>query len=352
MSKVPLRFSAAPVQEPKHKLPSSPNRHSKPAHLSHACRPQRQRHQQRAQRLPRRSTRKGRVRAGSRGRSGRNGPSRERWNRCGEMGRKKDLKDLREGFRRRLKEVTTGTPHANKDIFNTILSSTSTEPSLRSPQALHYASLLLNNSYMLSSLSSTPTPFPSRSDNPTPLANCIYDSFRTYEGLKTYFSSAAMGVEGEGFLWLVLQESKEKSLNAEKSINAGVVLTAGTGTMLVQGGEKRGAWNGVWGVEDAKNLPPLNKSRSSSPQDRVGRFTVSSQEPWTAIHPLFCLSLYEHCWLKDYGILGKKEYVENFWKVLDWDKLEERFERILEAEREKTEQKRAARRERSLFSRA
>ncbi|KAH8923154.1 manganese and iron superoxide dismutase [Atractiella rhizophila] len=267
-------------------------------------------------------------------------------------GRKKDLTDLREGFRRRLKEVTTGTPHANKDIFNTILSSTSTEPSLRSPQALHYASLLLNNSYMLSSLSSTPTPFPSRSDNPTPLANCIYDSFRTYEGLKTYFSSAAMGVEGEGFLWLVLQESKEKSLNAEKSINAGVVLTAGTGTMLVQGGEKRGAWNGVWGVEDAKNLPPLNKSRSSSPLDRVGRFTVSSQEPWTAVHPLFCLSLYEHCWLKDYGILGKKEYVENFWKVLDWDKLEERFERILEAEREKTEQKRAARRERSLFSRA
>lgn len=35
--------------------------------------------------------------------------------------------------------------------------------------------------------------------------------------------------------------------------------------------------------------------------------------------PVLCLNTWEHVWLHDYGIRGKREYVENWWKVIDWE---------------------------------
>ena len=35
--------------------------------------------------------------------------------------------------------------------------------------------------------------------------------------------------------------------------------------------------------------------------------------------PVLCLNTWEHVWLRDYGVGGKREYVENWWRAVDWD---------------------------------
>ncbi|KAH7888073.1 hypothetical protein F5I97DRAFT_945578 [Phlebopus sp. FC_14] len=44
------------------------------------------------------------------------------------------------------------------------------------------------------------------------------------------------------------------------------------------------------------------------------------------IYPLFCISVHEHCWLLDHGIWGKNQYLKEFWKVLDWERVAKKFD--------------------------
>jgi len=43
------------------------------------------------------------------------------------------------------------------------------------------------------------------------------------------------------------------------------------------------------------------------------------------IYPLFCVSVHEHCWLLDHGVWGKDAYMKEFWNVLNWNKVNERY---------------------------
>ena len=36
------------------------------------------------------------------------------------------------------------------------------------------------------------------------------------------------------------------------------------------------------------------------------------------IEPLLCVSTWEHAWVPQYGIRGKKEYLERWWSKVDW----------------------------------
>lgn len=44
-----------------------------------------------------------------------------------------------------------------------------------------------------------------------------------------------------------------------------------------------------------------------------------------ALHPLLALSVHPHCYLEDYGVWGREEYVRNWWSAVDWRKVEESF---------------------------
>ena len=46
------------------------------------------------------------------------------------------------------------------------------------------------------------------------------------------------------------------------------------------------------------------------------------------IHPLMCLSLHPHVYIPDYGIWGKEKYIENFWRNVDWERVEQRWDAV------------------------
>ena len=37
--------------------------------------------------------------------------------------------------------------------------------------------------------------------------------------------------------------------------------------------------------------------------------------------PLMCVSTWEHTYLHDYGVNGKREYLERWWDSIDWNKV-------------------------------
>lgn len=36
------------------------------------------------------------------------------------------------------------------------------------------------------------------------------------------------------------------------------------------------------------------------------------------IVPLLCVNTWEHVWLRDYGVKGKREYLDKWWAKIDW----------------------------------
>lgn len=35
--------------------------------------------------------------------------------------------------------------------------------------------------------------------------------------------------------------------------------------------------------------------------------------------PLLNIKVWEHAWVEDYGVTGKREYLENVWSAINWD---------------------------------
>lgn len=56
----------------------------------------------------------------------------------------------------------------------------------------------------------------------------------------------------------------------------------------------------------------------------------SEGKRFLSIHPLFCLSLHPHVYIPDYGVWGKEQYIQNFWKSIDWDKANKRYTAVKE----------------------
>lgn len=43
------------------------------------------------------------------------------------------------------------------------------------------------------------------------------------------------------------------------------------------------------------------------------------------LQPLLCLSTHPHCYLEDYGVWGREEYVRNWWEHVNWGQVEAMF---------------------------
>lgn len=48
---------------------------------------------------------------------------------------------------------------------------------------------------------------------------------------------------------------------------------------------------------------------------------VKEEEEFVAMRPLLGLSVWEHMWISEYGINGKRKYVEKWWEAVRWDQV-------------------------------
>lgn len=235
--------------------------------------------------------------------------------------------------------------YASEALNNSFFLSTLVSSSLSFRPIVLYRILII-----LSILSQTPTPIPL--DPSSSLAQSITNSFSSYSAFQSKFSSHVAGLHPSSgaYVWLV----------TDISGNLGLVGTYAGGTVLVYQRIQMGnvpSMGAILGEKiaiktslavDEKDVDGKKKkivggaskfatipagSRSDSTLDlfnrgsgyATGQANADSRKP---IHPLMCLSLHPHCYLGDYGVWGRQEYVERWWNAIDWTKVSASYEMI------------------------
>ncbi|CAO1629178.1 unnamed protein product [Sympodiomycopsis kandeliae] len=257
----------------------------------------------------------------------------------------------------KLNDEVEGSDFQNSTLVHTIISTAAKPQEIR---AFNYASLALNNAFFLSGIVSPPGIPQDLSDQSyinlpvsepsTRLNSELSKAFGSVTQFKNAFTSAALGMSGSGYLWLVWDVTARK---------LGIVPTYGAGTILVQKRQQRGpagfeAQASLTEEQIAKSSSssdstqetsnsdqpsqetekgPLSSSSSRVPQETIDRISnVAQDSPSTyaesnqprdrILTPVMCLSVNEHAWMNDWGVTGKQEYLVRFWDAIDWNRVE------------------------------
>lgn len=219
-----------------------------------------------------------------------------------------------------LNEEVRDTEYATASIVETVIGLAKEREKIL---AFNYASQALNNSFFLSTLAPQKL---LRESTPLPkMSTAISKSFSSYPEMCLAFSSAAFGMAGSGWVWLVTDQHR----------NLGVVPTFGSGTVIVQKRMQQGKNFSLPSINDQTGGPasPDTPQQGRGSPNRPGRPSDSlfsgigiTDQVGKEIYPLLNVSVHEHAWLNDYGVMGKEEYLTRFWNCVNWDKVEERLE--------------------------
>ena len=159
---------------------------------------------------------------------------------------------------------------------------------------------------------------------PEKLEVMINEDFSSVDSLRAEFISTANAMFGPGFVWLVSTEKGALRILATYiagSPYAGAHFRMQPVDMATQNGSATGAMRGTRWLQqqEVSNRPGSFGAHS-------GRDKVVAPGGLEVI-PLLCVNTWEHVWLRDYGVGGKRLYLENWWERINWDEVVSEFPR-------------------------
>lgn len=196
------------------------------------------------------------------------------------------------------------------------------------------------------------TPSPSHHTPSSTLARQVEATFGNFPGLISHFSAHVAGLHPSSgaYVWLV----------TDPHGNLGVVGTYAGGTVLLQQRHQRGP--AALSSPDRQILgEPIETAPEADEDAAAGEAEVEHKPMWQSaqagerregaggllnrpksnavdalrlskavevgktLHPLLCLSTHPHCYLEDYGVWGREEYVRNWWNHINWPQVESMF---------------------------
>ncbi|GME98994.1 unnamed protein product [[Candida] boidinii] len=200
---------------------------------------------------------------------------------------------------------TVGTEFESKTPFEIVIS-TKNKSNLN--QVYHFASQSHNNHLFFQQLKDNTATKSSEEilDNNEVneirpiLLKQIEKNFGSFQNFKNEFNLKADNLNGQG--WIFLVENSDKSLEIKSINNDGTPYHFGRNQSL--------DLNGSISTNDYLTLIE-NKTNTIN---KVKDFTL----------PLLALNCWEYAYLNDYGINGKADYINNFWKAIDWNVINNR----------------------------
>jgi Fe-Mn family superoxide dismutase len=193
---------------------------------------------------------------------------------------------------------TTGTPFEGQETKSLVIEFA------RDPArayAFNIASMAFNNHFFFRGINTNPDV---QSQPSRELTGAINRDFSSVETLRDTFLATADAMFGPGFVWLVQAQDSFRIL---PTYLAGSPLS---------------------GAHYRRQSHDLNTHNADSYQamNKVGTFGSAAgqkrgpQAPLGGVDvvPLMCVSTWEHTWLQDYGIRGKREFLERWWDTIDW----------------------------------
>lgn len=184
----------------------------------------------------------------------------------------------------------------------------------------NHASMAVNNHFFFKSLS------PKKTEPTTPFLRDIEDSFSSYDTLRTEMIETADAMFGPGFVWIV----KDNEQGRMK-----ILCTYLAGSPYPQAHPR------VQKVDMATSRPSARpRYENQQPSNGVGSFgnytyqgMVSSKRAQNGFiaFPILCVNTWEHMYLRDHGIHGKRAYLEAWWERIDWAVVESEAKQIKES---------------------
>lgn len=240
-----------------------------------------------------------------------------------------------------------------------LLINTARDPNLA--PTFNYASMAHNNHFFFSTLVSYHKLFwtsklrstQSQSDTELPqaLQKHLSTSFGSMDALRDTMLSTAAGMFGPGFVWLVQEErpsSAHPAMANTADINTGTnadQLHFRTLITYLAGTPYPGAHTRQQGID--MNVQNLGSAENFNKHTRIqndvgsfGRLSSSARGGMDSISmsttgyddggdprrfggadvtPVLCVNTWQHCYLHDYGVAGKREYLARWWERIDWN---------------------------------
>ena len=155
------------------------------------------------------------------------------------------------------------------------------------------------------------------------LSNSLVQGFGSIETLRSTFLNTAAAMFGPGFVWLVWSRHLDATSHlGGRNGSWKILATYLAGTPYPEAGYRQQSID-----MNTNNASTWEKYRSQQPANTVGAFGALSRSgkdqagrpPGGAVvHPVMCVNAWEHVYIYDYGLAGKRKYLEDWWNALDW----------------------------------
>jgi superoxide dismutase, Fe-Mn family len=173
-------------------------------------------------------------------------------------------------------------------------------------------------------LSANPSQSPNTTQPDEHTTRAVEHSFSSFTNLRDTMIATAMGMFGPGHVWLVRHRDPGSVGAGGASLK--LLTTYLAGTPLSKAHYRRQTRDMNTTSPDAE-LPASGRLV----QNGVGAFGSHAQPPslddrrkplgGIDVEPLLCVSTWAHAWMYDYSIRRKREFLENWWAAIDWNKV-------------------------------
>lgn len=209
-----------------------------------------------------------------------------------------------------LNDETAGTTLENIPVKKLHID-TSKQPSKAA--LYNHAAQAHHNHFFFNGLSSVPEPY-------TPsyiIESTVKEYFESLEHLRDEMTDAALSMFGNGYVWLLAEELAD-SYSATSNVGGPlrILCTYNAGSPFADAHARRQGVDGNTGIAHRLTAGAMGDFSSNR---------ITSQPRAFNGQPILCLKVWEHQWMRDYGLAGKQTYVHNWWNRVDWDEVHARL---------------------------
>lgn len=176
--------------------------------------------------------------------------------------------------------------------------------------AFNIASMAFNNHFFFRGINSNPDV---QSQPSTNMRNQINKDFSSVDTLRETFLTTAEAMFGPGFVWLV--QTNDSQLGSFR-----ILPTYLAGSPLSGAHHRRQSHD--LNTHNADSYEALNKVGTFG---SAAKQNIGPKKPLGGVDviPLMCVNTWEHVWLPDYGVRGKRKFLEAWWDKIDWSVVEQ-----------------------------
>lgn len=219
----------------------------------------------------------------------------------------------------KVNQLTAGEPHENTEMKHLVIAFA------RDPMAaslFNHASMAHNNNFFFENFST----HPAKLDKYPMLEQSLLQTFGSMETLRTTMLETAAAMFGPGFVWLVWARNLDAPGSTHRRGTWRILTTYLAGTPYPEAGYRQQGLdmnnNNASTYQAYMDSQPANSVGSFGSHTTRGKDQARLPPGGTSLVPVLCVNTWEHVWLRDYGMNGKRRYLVDWWECVNWHQVE------------------------------